>query len=182
MHNRSSAHAAAFATGLFAVAACGAKAAGPGDSSDDSGSTGDSMATSTSDSGATSTTTATHCSWPASLDPPMSALNTPHCAAAVAALYCNTEGGGGEHCLSNDPSKCSDAPAGGASSSSGGGSSSTSDAGGTTCVNQCTNDEYAVGCYPPPALGPMAGMAPQPPSTCRIVNGGSAWYCCPCGQ
>ena len=113
----------------------------------------------TGDSGSTPAN-AGQCTWPASLDSPLHGSSAPHCSAAPALLRCNTPDGGVNACLSNDPG--------------------CSDGGGTSCMNECANNEYAVGCYPPPFLD--AGTAPNPPSTCRLLDGHSAWYCCPCGQ
>jgi len=122
------------------------------------------------------------CGWPASLGPGDGSAYG--CTAARMLLICNTPGGGGADCISNDPTTCFPPGAtSGAGSSSGGGSSDAApvDGGGSGCVNQCSPGEYAVACFPPPALGPAAGMAPLPPSACRLVLGRDLLYCCPCG-
>ena len=192
MLNRLSSKFPTFATALLVVAGCGSKVTSNADSP-----AGDSGAMSESgpmaESGSTFTTMG-NCSWPASLDPPMGHPSE-YCVAALALLYCSAPGGGGADCLSNDSSMC---PWSSGSSSSGGGDSSggssasggsssgatetdsSTSEGGTICVNQCANGEYAVECFPPSAFG--AGTAPSPPSTCRLVNGRSAFYCCPCGM
>ena len=107
------------------------------------------------------------CSWPPSLNPP-TGKPFAYCVAGHALLYCETPGGGGEGCLSNDLSGCSSGGVGVGSSSSGGSGAgvvdSSTQGGGGTCTNQGTTGEYAVQCYPAPALGPQAGTAPSPPA------------------
>jgi hypothetical protein len=78
---------------------------------------------------------------------------------------CAVSGGGGEECLTDDPRGCP-------------GGSAVVDASGTSCVNQCTAIEYAIGCG---GSGPT--QAPQPPVACRavgVIPGGVQFFCCPC--
>jgi len=132
--------------------------------------------------GATAFSTA--CLWPASLDPP-DVVNVQKCVAARTFLSCNSPNGGGEECLSNDPTRCTfDPPVSGGSSSSGSSSAGSSnmapDAAANTCQNFCEVNEYAVGCGPTFQGSPPPG----PPSEygCHEVKGGGGgpFYCCPC--
>ncbi len=91
------------------------------------------------------------------------------CSAARTLLLCKTLDMGtsnaGEVCLSDDPSACP--PSAGV----------LPDAG-TSCDDECADDEYAVAC----GFGP--GVAPSPPSGCRgygAAPSGTIYYCCPCG-
>jgi hypothetical protein len=105
------------------------------------------------------------CTWPASLD--AADGETGQCVAARAYLSCKGSNGGGELCLSNDPTQCP----------------GLNPIVGTTffgCVDQCAADEYAVGCG-----GPGPGPWPQPPAGCRSLPsgpGGGSVLCCPCDQ
>jgi hypothetical protein len=106
------------------------------------------------------------CTWPASLDPTDS--STGQCAAYRTFLSCKGSNGGGEGCLSNDPTQCPGPnPVVGVTFSG--------------CEDQCNADEYAVGCG---GVGP-AGPSAQLPAGCRSLPpnpGGVLFGCCPCGS
>jgi hypothetical protein len=146
------------ALALMAVSACGGKAA-----QSDSSSGSDSGAQSGSNSSGGVTTTPVACDWPASLDPSDGAIG--QCIAARAYLSCEGSTGGGEDCLSNDPSQCPGPnPIIGVTFSG--------------CKDQCAVDEYAVACG-----GPGPGPWPAPPVGCRDLlpgPGGGTVSCCPC--
>jgi hypothetical protein len=99
------------------------------------------------------------CTWPAALDPPD--VSTTACVAARTYLSCKLPNGGGEDCLSNDPTRCSGGIAG------------------PTCTDLCNANEYAVACG-----GPGPAQPPPLPSGCRSLlagPGGGISGCCPCG-
>jgi hypothetical protein len=100
-------------------------------------------------------TTATACSWPASLDD----AGPRQCHAARASVSCELPGGETEVCLSDDPTTCPGA----------------SDA---SCTDLCHADEYAVACG---GVGPAP--SPSLPAGCRSLPpnpGGGISGCCPC--
>jgi hypothetical protein len=111
------------------------------------------------------------CTWPASLDP-IDASNG-QCVAARVYLSCAGSNGGGEGCLSNDPTQCP-------------GPNVTPGVTYSNCQNQCQAHEYAMVCgFIGPAPQDASNSASNPPSGCRIVAtnpSGSEPYCCPCGS
>lgn len=102
------------------------------------------------------------CRWPASLDPADAAIG--QCVAARTYLSCKGSKGGGQGCLSSDPTQCPGPnPVVGETFSA--------------CVDQCKANEYAVACG---AAGP--GPWPEPPTGCRVLPagpGGGSISCCP---
>jgi hypothetical protein len=115
------------------------------------------------DAGASTTLLA--CQWPASLND----AGPGACTVGRAYVVCSYPSGGGELCISDDPTSCP-------------GFSSTA------CTNKCAPNEYAVSCGGPPP-GPTAdGGAPaftyqEAPAGCVSVGftpGGNEYSCCPC--
>jgi hypothetical protein len=151
MIHRGSMGLVAFA--LIWMSACGGKAA-----QTDSTSAG-------SQNGGVATASLPACSWPASLDPADGSMG--QCVAARTYLACQGSNGGGEDCLSNNPTLCPGPnPVVGVTFSA--------------CKDQCNADEYAVACG-----GPGPGQWPAPPAGCRGLPsgpGGGSVSCCPCGQ
>ena len=95
------------------------------------------------------------CAWPAALDS-TDASSSSACHAARAFVQCIYPGGG-EGCLSGNPTKCEGpAPLPGPAS----------------CQDQCREDEYAVSCGAP---DPPAGCHDAVPSPDGVI-----FYCCPC--
>jgi len=105
------------------------------------------------------------CSWPAAYGAADAAIG--ECQAARVYLHCQGSNGGGEGCLSDNPTECP-------------GPNAMPGVTYSNCENQCNPDEYALGCGAP---GP--GPWPQPPTTCRMLPagpGGGTISCCPCGS
>ena len=105
------------------------------------------------------------CSWPAGVD--AGADSSGQCIAARTYLACQGSNGGGENCLSNDPTQCPNP-------------NLTAGVTFSDCNDQCHADEYAVGCG-----GPGPGPYPAPPAGCRSLPsgpGGGTISCCPCGE
>jgi hypothetical protein len=147
-----------------AVTACGARVdvGGPneGGTVADSSKPADSRTSET-----TSSTSLPTCTWPASLDPVDGSSDA--CVAARTYLACQDSNGGGEDCLSNDPTQCP-------------GPDLTAGVTYSACVDQCHANEYAVGCG---GIGP--GPSPSLPAGCRNLPagpGGGSVGCCPCGS
>jgi len=89
------------------------------------------------------------------------------CSSAQTWLACRGSNGGGEGCLSDDPTQCP----------------GPNPVVGVTffdCQSECQPDEFGVSCG-----GPGPGPYPSPPSGCRGLlsgpGGGTRW-CCPCGS
>ncbi len=105
------------------------------------------------------------CQWPAAFDP--SDASAPGaCRAAPALVHCLDGNGGGQICLSRDPTTCSESPEQ---------PDATFD-----CKNQCATNEYAALCG---SIGPGALSDVEIPTGCRMAlatPGGVAFYCCPC--
>jgi hypothetical protein len=105
------------------------------------------------------------CQWPATLASG-DASSAGQCRAARAFVSCQDSNGGGEVCLSNDPTRCADSP---------------QQPGVTTaCQNQCAADEYGAACGSPQ---PSTAAFPEAPAGCRELAptpGGIVFYCCPC--
>jgi hypothetical protein len=105
------------------------------------------------------------CGWPAIYDATDASVATGQCVAARAYLSCKGSNGGGEDCLSNDPTQCP-------------GPDLTPGVTYSNCQDQCDSNEYALGCG-----GPGPGPWPQPPAACRPLSsgpGGGTSACCPC--
>ncbi len=103
------------------------------------------------------------CTWPAAFDG--TDATTGACRAARYYLSCLGADGSGEHCPSDDPTRCSEPAA-------------TPGVTYSDCENQCGPDEYTLVCG---AVG--SGSGPQPPDTCRTLApnpGGSVAACCAC--
>jgi hypothetical protein len=118
------------------------------------------------DRGDTSDKAPASCSWPARYDATDGGV-VGQCVAARLYLSCRGSNGGGESCLSNDPTQCPGPnPVVGVTFSD--------------CQNQCKVGEYALACG-----GPGPGPWPQPTPECRSSGpqgpGGGVTVCCPCG-
>src|SRR5579859_5722820 len=88
--------------------------------------------------------------------------------AARACVGCTGEAGGGEFCLSNDPTTRDDP---GGPSVSGGP---------FTCRDDCAPNEYGLACG---GIGPNPAPS-NPPAACRsvaVTPAGVYFLCCPCG-
>lgn len=86
------------------------------------------------------------------------------CIAARAYVTCTFSNGGGEGCLSDDPTECPGSDPGGGTDPS--------------CEDKCSAAEYGVACG-----GPGPTSSAQPPAGCQSAGttpGGVEFFCCPC--
>jgi hypothetical protein len=152
------------ALALIGMSACGGKSAqsGPPSGKDSQAQNGSDSSADAPSGGDMAALPA--CRWPAILDPVDG--STGQCVAARTVLSCQGSTGGGEGCLSDDPTRCPGPdPIVGETFSA--------------CKDQCNSDEYAVACG-----GPGPGPWPAPPSGCRGLPtgpGGGSLSCCRCG-